>query len=556
MSTPQAYLTNLQGQVIAKVTPNDMITLGQKANNTIVLDDFSVSAQHGAITYRNDRFTIERWSRGAIWVNDAPVEGSRPLNDNDRILIGKRHAFIFRLGEPESEPPPAHAPDTVPARPSSLPEISAPLPAGITPEWARAAGLDEPEEAPPQDEAAPTWQEPASVAQDEGEDEEEEASHISRDSSPTGFLRAEVAEEQEEDVGTDSEPFIAGEEEPQAIDEPTSPETALPDKSASPTQPTKPPIPVPEWVTAADSDEAVEANKKITPPEGVSALPSGWQQELEAPAPTVSGSEDWGTHDRGEARRLIQDAIQILRYGDTERARQKLNQALRINESNEDAWLWLAAAERDPERRQGALQRVLTINPNNPTAKWGVISLQTLNLSGSMAAQQTQYAAPPPPQQQPTYQPPPISPSESIPALLRAEKPVERPGMAMLARLLVLAGVLMLSVAFFMDYGVWTLSETIRLWFEIPPPDTLWTGLQIWGYLGIAIIVFTLILLLLIRARQQRWMGILVTIIGLGIIFMGLFPPLFAIVTNLQLGAVIWGAAGLPLMLAGLLKIW
>ncbi|MBN1283771.1 MAG: FHA domain-containing protein [Anaerolineae bacterium] len=502
MPTPQAYLTDLQGQVIARVTPSELVTFGQNASNTVVLDDFSVSPQHGAIAFRGDRFIVERWSRGAIWLNDAPVEGSHPLQDNDRLLVGKRHAFIFRLGAPAGEALP-------PDLPSSVPEMTA-LPAA--PDWARAAGLEADEETPPDD------------IGDEAEPGPE-VSSASGQADQESFADTAEAEAASMDAG----------------DEPAGP-----------------PVPVPGWAAPPGPTETI-GDPKITPPEGMSAVPEGWHQELQATpppaaAPTLTGGDIWDVRDRSEARRLIQDAIRILQYGDTERARQKLNQALRINESNEDAWLWLAAAERDPERRRGALQRALTINPNNLTAKWGIISLQTLDFSGSLgappSAAPTQYTPP-------AYQPPPtVSPGESIPALLRAERPVENPGMAMLARFLCVAGVLMLGAALFMEYGVWTLSATIRLWIDIPPADTLWTGLQTWGYLGIAIIAVVLILMLLIRARQQRWLGALLTVIGLGVIFMGLFPPLFAVITDLQLGAVVWGAAGLPLMLGGLLKIW
>ncbi|MCZ7545801.1 MAG: FHA domain-containing protein [Anaerolineae bacterium] len=129
MSEVQAYLTDLQGQVVATVAPSELITFGQHESNTIQLDDFSISPQHGAIAYRGGAFVVERWSRGRIWINSQqhPVEGSRMLQDNDRVLIGNRHVFVFHLGTPQVSAP------TVPAMPSSPPEPVRTMVEGATP---------------------------------------------------------------------------------------------------------------------------------------------------------------------------------------------------------------------------------------------------------------------------------------------------------------------------------------------------------------------------------------------------------------------------------------
>jgi hypothetical protein len=310
-----------------------------------------------------------------------------------------------------------------------------------------------------------------------------------------------------------------------------------------------------------------------TPREGVAVPPAGWQQELqgEPPAPARATTEDevWGVRQRSEARRLIQEAIHLLRQGYVDRARQKLNQALRLNEANEDAWLWLAAAESDPTRRRGALQRVLTINPNNVAADWGLLSMQV----GAAPVWQPQ-------QPSPSYTPTPTPPGgystpapvtygaggevgrafasytdTSIPALLRPEETRTGRGRTWLARVLALVSLVMLGLALFLEYGVWQIQE-LALWGDVPPVGQVWTGLHIWGFVGLGVMAFAALLLLLIRASGGIAVGVLLAITGLVLIFMAVLPILFGVVTQPQIGAVVWGAAGLPLMLAGLLRIW
>jgi predicted component of type VI protein secretion system len=526
MSTTEAYLTDLQGQVVATITPPELLTFGRDKNNRIVLDDFSISSQHGAIAFRGGTFIIERWSRGRIWINshNHPVEGSRMLEDHDRLLIGKRHVFVFRLGQPKAASLQPSPPEITPTRADDaaadkLPQEADEVPR--TPEAARET-LIEPEVQPEAEGAA----EPAGT-----------------------------------ELGSSFTPAWA--REPAARSAPPAPKPAdaveTPDAEVVATvaeapTPAPPPTPIPDWV----KEETTGQDTERTPPEGVNILPGGWQRELQAapPSPPPAVEDDvWGVRERSEARRLIQEAIQVLRQGDAERARNKLNQALRLNESNEEAWLWLAAAESDPDRRRGALQRVLTLNPNNVTAEWGLLSMQR-----GVAPPRLGFQATPPAYAttaRPAAQPAPMI-GESIPALLRPEAPSTGRGRTIVARLLGTLSVAMMGVALLLQYGVWQLPWQLpgSMAREITPADQLLTGLQIWGFVGIGVILVTALLTLLIRASGGRSLGTLLTIMGLAIIFTAVFPTLFGIVTEPQIGTIIWGAAGLPLMLAGLLKIW
>jgi predicted component of type VI protein secretion system len=541
MSASQAYLTDLQGQVIARLSPKDLVTFGQADGNTIVLDDVSVSSQHGAISYRAGQFTIERWSRGRVWVNgtDNPVEGSLLLQDGDRVHIGKRHVFVFRLGVPEGdEVPDAYAAPTSSLAAAGAVGDEAPVEDGVE------AAPDESAEAEG-DNGLPAWQESP---------------------APVGETVVDAPE--------DAPTLVEGEAGDETLDETSRAPVDLTPVDIAPVDITparedvealEPPVQVPSWVTAEDSARDPEYH---TPPDGLDVMPGSWQQEVRtvpesapvAPPPaTAVGDGVFGARERSEARRLIQDAVQVLRYGDTERARQKLNQALRLNESNEDAWLWLAAAERDPERRRGALQRVLTINPNNETAQWGLVSLQTLSpASWQPPAQSAEpgrspgFAAARP--TQPLSAAPPV-PHDSIPAMLLRNETRTNPGIAWLARLMTLVSIALLGVAMFLDYGLWDL-EDIHFWNDVPAAGVVWRGLEVWGFAGIVTVIVLGVIFLLIRSKHQRWLGMLLTTIGLAVIFMGLLPPVFGLVKDPEIGVVVWAAAGLPLMLGGLLKFW
>lgn len=106
---------------------------------------------------------------------------------------------------------------------------------------------------------------------------------------------------------------------------------------------------------------------------------------------------------------MVREGINAYRAGNKEEARTLLLKAVEIDESNEQAWLWLSGVVDTPEDRQTCLENVLTINPNNERAKQGLQMLKQ-EISGGSAQKtdedafadvsftQPTPAAPPPPE--------------------------------------------------------------------------------------------------------------------------------------------------------------
>jgi hypothetical protein len=81
------------------------------------------------------------------------------------------------------------------------------------------------------------------------------------------------------------------------------------------------------------------------------------------------------------APELTREGIKAMRTGDIVRAQGLLCQALQINPTNVDAWLWLSGAVgSDPERRY-CLEQVLALNPEHPVARRGLNRLKYVRFS-------------------------------------------------------------------------------------------------------------------------------------------------------------------------------
>lgn len=70
--------------------------------------------------------------------------------------------------------------------------------------------------------------------------------------------------------------------------------------------------------------------------------------------------------------RMLYDGALAIAQGDKERGRDLLLQVVEIDETIEDAWLWLSGAVDDPADQRTALENVLALNPNNPYALHGI----------------------------------------------------------------------------------------------------------------------------------------------------------------------------------------
>ena len=72
---------------------------------------------------------------------------------------------------------------------------------------------------------------------------------------------------------------------------------------------------------------------------------------------------------------LIQAGIKALKAGERDQARKLLTQAVKQDERNEKAWLWLSGAVKTKEERRLCLENVLAIDPDNATAIKGLTKL-------------------------------------------------------------------------------------------------------------------------------------------------------------------------------------
>lgn len=76
-----------------------------------------------------------------------------------------------------------------------------------------------------------------------------------------------------------------------------------------------------------------------------------------------------------QARQLLQQGIAAARGGRPERARDLLQQSVRLDPQNETTWLWLSSVARDDKERLFCLRQLLTINPQNEFALKGLRAL-------------------------------------------------------------------------------------------------------------------------------------------------------------------------------------
>lgn len=80
---------------------------------------------------------------------------------------------------------------------------------------------------------------------------------------------------------------------------------------------------------------------------------------------------------------IFQDAVNALRNGDKPRAKELLTLLLKTNQNNATYWIWLSASMDTPKERIYCLQTALKLDPENSTAKRGLILL------GAMAPDET-----------------------------------------------------------------------------------------------------------------------------------------------------------------------
>ena len=81
---------------------------------------------------------------------------------------------------------------------------------------------------------------------------------------------------------------------------------------------------------------------------------------------------------------MFQDAVETLRRGDKPRAKNLLTDLLKDNQTNATYWIWLSAAVENSKERVYCLQTALKLDPENATAKRGLILLGALTPDDSV----------------------------------------------------------------------------------------------------------------------------------------------------------------------------
>jgi len=102
----------------------------------------------------------------------------------------------------------------------------------------------------------------------------------------------------------------------------------------------------------------------------------------------------------------LQQAIAAIKAGDKAAGRRLLAGVIRNDPRNEAAWLWMSAATDSDEQRRACLERVLAINPANPTALRGLARLGPTSGGTNPASQPPGPASPgTPPEPAPSVMP-------------------------------------------------------------------------------------------------------------------------------------------------------
>lgn len=96
----RAALLGSGGPVLGREYPLDvdLVTIGRRDENMIVIKDPTVSRRHAEIRRAGDDFlVIDKNSTSGVLLNGVPISGEQRLKDGDRLGIGMSAVFLVQL---------------------------------------------------------------------------------------------------------------------------------------------------------------------------------------------------------------------------------------------------------------------------------------------------------------------------------------------------------------------------------------------------------------------------------------------------------------------------
>lgn len=96
----RAALLGSGGPVLGREYPldTDLVTIGRRDENAIVIKDPTVSRKHAEIRRAGDDFlVVDKNSTSGVLLNGVPISGEQRLNDGDRLGIGMSAVFLVQL---------------------------------------------------------------------------------------------------------------------------------------------------------------------------------------------------------------------------------------------------------------------------------------------------------------------------------------------------------------------------------------------------------------------------------------------------------------------------
>ena len=90
---------NRLDEPISSVALLPKTSLGRDQQNTIIIDDDFVSAQHALISYKDDDWwLLDLNSTNGTWLNGVVIEEPQKLKPGDEVRLGQAHFYLEHRG--------------------------------------------------------------------------------------------------------------------------------------------------------------------------------------------------------------------------------------------------------------------------------------------------------------------------------------------------------------------------------------------------------------------------------------------------------------------------